>query len=104
MATARRYGLVPADLRALDDHLGYGFKRVIVDPLIKHGVIPLVIADVGAFDRGQVDRACRVQRRGPSFPSPFSRDSFALGGINISYADIGTLVVAGLIVIGLQTF
>ena len=27
--------------------LGYGFKRVIVDPLIKHGVIPLVIATLG---------------------------------------------------------
>src|SRR5438876_9573439 len=27
--------------------LGYGFKCVIVDPLIKHGVIPLVIATLG---------------------------------------------------------
>src|SRR4030095_2012877 len=27
--------------------LGWGFKRVIVDPLIRHGVIPLVIAALG---------------------------------------------------------
>ena len=27
--------------------LGAGFKRLIVDPLIKHGVIPLVIATLG---------------------------------------------------------
>ena len=27
--------------------LGLGFKRIIVDPLIKHGVIPLVIATLG---------------------------------------------------------
>src|SRR5438477_12499082 len=27
--------------------LGVGFKRVIVDPLIRHGVIPLVIATLG---------------------------------------------------------
>ena len=27
--------------------LGWGFKRVIVDPLIRHGVIPLVIATLG---------------------------------------------------------
>src|SRR5271165_2361481 len=27
--------------------LGYTFKRVIVDPLIRHGVIPLVIATLG---------------------------------------------------------
>src|SRR3989440_10345914 len=27
--------------------LGYTFKRVIVDPLLRHGVIPLVIATLG---------------------------------------------------------
>ena len=27
--------------------LGWGFKRVVVDPLIRHGVIPLVIATLG---------------------------------------------------------
>src|SRR5450432_141995 len=27
--------------------LGYGFKRLIVDPLLRHGVIPLVIATLG---------------------------------------------------------
>src|SRR6266567_1371320 len=27
--------------------LGVGFKRVIVDPLIRHGTIPLVIATLG---------------------------------------------------------
>ena len=27
--------------------LGYGFKATVVDPLLKHGVIPLVIATLG---------------------------------------------------------
>ena len=84
--------------------LGYGFKRVIVDPLIKHGVIPLVIATLGlSIAVKSIVRAGYSAEAHP-FPSPFPTGQFALGGINISYADVGTLVVAGLIVIGLQAF
>ena len=85
--------------------LGCGFKRVIVDPLIRHGVIPLVIATLGLVDRAQ-DRSCapatarkRIRSRARSRPA-----SSSLAGVNVSYADIGTLVIAGAIVIGLQTF
>ena len=84
--------------------LGYGFKRVIVDPLIKHGVIPLVIATLGlSIAVKSIVRAGYSAEAHP-FPSPFPTGQFALGGINISYADVGTLVIAGLIVIGLQKF
>jgi branched-chain amino acid transport system permease protein len=84
--------------------LGYGFKRVIVDPLIKHGVIPLVIATLGlSIAVKSIVRAGYSAEAHP-FPSPFPTGQFALGGINISYADVGTLVIAGLIVIGLQMF
>jgi branched-chain amino acid transport system permease protein len=84
--------------------LGYGFKRVIVDPLIKHGVIPLVIATLGlSIAVKSIVRAGYSAEAHP-FPSPFPAGQFALGGINISYADIGTLVMAGLIVVGLQAF
>lgn len=84
--------------------LGYGFKRVIVDPLIKHGVIPLVIATLGlSIAVKSIVRAGYSAEAHP-FPSPFPAGQFAVGGINISYADVGTLVIAGLIVIGLQMF
>jgi branched-chain amino acid transport system permease protein len=84
--------------------LGYGFKRVIVDPLIKHGVIPLVIATLGlSIAVKSIVRAGYSAEAHP-FPSPFPAGQFALGGINISYADVGTLIIAGLIVIGLQAF
>jgi len=83
--------------------LGYGFKRVIVDPLIRHGVIPLVIATLG------LSIAVKNAVRGYSaqaypFASPFPDGQLALAGVNVSYADIGTLVLAGAIVIGLQAF
>src|SRR5213594_2476508 len=66
--------------------LGYTFKRVIVDPLIRHGVIPMVTAQAMPFN------------------SPFPDGLLALGDFKVSYADIGTLLMAGLIVIGLQLF
>ena len=84
--------------------LGYGFKRMIVDPLIKHGVIPLVIATLGlSIATKSIVRAGYSAEAHP-FPSPFPDGQFALAGVNVSYADIGTLVIAGVIVIGLQMF
>jgi branched-chain amino acid transport system permease protein len=38
------------------------------------------------------------------FASPFPEGQWSLAGINVSYADIGTLLAAGLIVVGLQAF
>ena len=84
--------------------LGYGFKRVIVDPLIGHGVIPLVIATLGlAIAIKSIVRAGYSAEAHP-FPSPFPAGQLAIAGINVSYADVGTLVLAGLIVVGLQAF
>ena len=75
--------------------LGYGFKRVIVDPLIAHGVIPLVIATLGLAIAVKIDRARRLQRRGASVSESLSGRPVRLAGINVSYADVGTLVLAG---------
>ncbi len=84
--------------------LGYGFKRLIVDPLIKHGVIPLVIATLGlSIATKSIVRAGYSAEAHP-FASPFPDGQLALAGINVSYADIGTLLIAGAIVVGLQMF
>src|SRR5438128_647858 len=84
--------------------LGYTFKRVIVDPLIRHGVIPLVIATLGlSIGIKQTVKGTFGAEAHP-FASPFPDGQFALGGVNVSYADVGTLLLAGMIVIGLQTF
>ena len=84
--------------------LGAGFKRVIVDPLIRHGVIPLVIATLGlSIGLKSVVKAGYSAEAHP-FASPFPAGQFAIAGVNISYADVGTLVMAGAIVVGLQAF
>jgi branched-chain amino acid transport system permease protein len=84
--------------------LGVGFKRVIVDPLIRHGVIPMVIATLGlSIGVKQLTKA-GVTAQAMPFNSPFPDGLLALGDFKVSYADIGTLLMAGLIVIGLQLF
>jgi len=84
--------------------LGYTFKMVIVNPLIRHGVIPLVIATLGlSIGVKQFVRA-GVTAQALPFPNPFPEGLLALGGFKVSYADVGTLVIAGAIVIGLQMF
>jgi branched-chain amino acid transport system permease protein len=84
--------------------LGYTFKLAIVDPLIRHGVIPLVIATLGlSIGLKQLVKA-GVTAQALPFPNPFPDGLLALGGLKVSYADVGTLVVAGAIVIGLQMF
>jgi branched-chain amino acid transport system permease protein len=84
--------------------LGFGFKRGIVDPLIRHGVIPLVIATLGlAIAVKSIVRAGYSAEAHP-FTSPFPAGQFTLAGVNISWADVGTLLLAGAIVITLQAF
>jgi branched-chain amino acid transport system permease protein len=84
--------------------LGAGFKRLIVDPLIKHGVIPLVIATLGLSIAVKSAVRAGYSAEAHPFPSPFPAGQMSLAGINVSYADVGTLVLAGAIVIALQAF
>ena len=84
--------------------LGVTFKVVIVDPLIRHGVIPLVIATLGlSIGVKQLVKA-GVTAQAMPFNSPFPEGLLAVGNFRVSYADVGTLIVAGLIVLGLQLF
>lgn len=84
--------------------LGVGFKRGIVDPLIRHGVIPLVIATLGlAISLKTIVRA-GYSAEAHQFASPFPAGQFSVAGVTVSYADVGTLFLAGAIVVALQTF
>mgnify|MGYP001409834724 CR=1 FL=1 len=84
--------------------LGYGFKVAIVDPLIKHGVIPLVIATLGLSIAVKSTIRAGYSAEAHPFASPFPAGQLSIAGINVSFADIGTLLLAGAIVVGLQAF
>ena len=60
--------------------LGVGFKYAIVNPLIRHGVIPLVIATLGlSLGIKQLVKAGYSAQAYP-FPSAFPAGQLALGG------------------------
>ena len=84
--------------------LGAGFKALVVDPLIRHGVIPLVIAtlglSIGFKNLVRVGYSAQVF----TFPSVFPDQVLNLGGLRVSVSDIGTLLVAVLVALGVQAF
>ena len=84
--------------------LGAGFKRLIVDPLLRHGVIPLVIATLGLSIGLKSAVKAGYSAQAFAFASPFPSGQFSLGGVAVSYADVGTLTLAAVIVIALQAF
>ena len=84
--------------------LGVGFKRGIVDPLIRHGVIPLVIATLGLAIALKTIVRAGFSAEAHQFASPFPAGQFSVAGVTVSYADVGTLFLAGAIVVALQTF
>jgi len=84
--------------------LGVGFKKAVVDPLRRHGVIPLVIATLG-LSIGLKNFVKAGYNAGPNpFPNVFPGTLISLGPLRISAYDIGALALAAVIVIALQTF
>jgi branched-chain amino acid transport system permease protein len=84
--------------------LGWGFKRVVVDPLLRYGMMPLVVATIGLSLMMRNGVRAGFSAEAHPFPSIFGEQIFALGGVTVSAGDLGTLVVALVIVLGLQTF
>jgi branched-chain amino acid transport system permease protein len=84
--------------------LGLGFKRAVVDPLIRHGVIPLVVATLGlSIGLKNLVKAGYSAEAYP-FPNVFSDTLISVFSLKVSYYDLGTIVLAGAIVLGLQAF
>ena len=84
--------------------MGWGFKVAIVDPLIRHGVIPLVIATLGLSIAMKQTVKGVATAQVFTFPSVFSDTLMNVGGVRVSVGDIGTVVVACALVAALQAF
>ena len=84
--------------------LGIGFKRLVVDPMLKHGVIPLVIATLGLSIAMKQSVRIAFSAQVFTFPSVFSQELLTIGGARLSVSDVGTVVVAGGLVVALQAF
>jgi branched-chain amino acid transport system permease protein len=84
--------------------LGWIFKRGIVDPLFKYGMMPIVVATIGlSISMRSVIRAGYSAEASP-FPSLFADKLFNIAGVTITLADVGTFLLAVALVFATQAF
>ena len=82
--------------------LGWAFKRGVVDPLFRYGMMPIVVATIGlsiALRNGV--RAGHSAEAHP-FAGLFADKLFKVAGVTVTLADVGTLALALLLVLGTQ--
>lgn len=84
--------------------LGMAFKKFIVDPMRSSGVISIVVATLGLSIGLKSFVKAGYSAEPHPFPSVFGDEVFKLAGVTISYSDVGALLFAGLMVLGLQLF
>ncbi len=84
--------------------LGWAFKKSVVDPLIKFGMMPIVVATIGLSIVMRNGLRAGYSAEAHPFPSMFGDTLFRFGGVAVSMADVGTLVLALLIVFATQAF
>jgi branched-chain amino acid transport system permease protein len=83
---------------------GWGFKLVIVDPMIRHGVLPLAIATMALSIIMKEGAKDLYSAEAQKFPSLFPADIVTMMGISISMQHIAIIVIACLAIGALQWF
>ncbi len=84
--------------------LGWAFKRGIVDPLLRFGLMPIVVATIGLAIAMRNGVRAGYSAEAHPFPSLFVDKLFNVAGVTVTLADIGTLVLALALVIVTQSF
>ena len=84
--------------------LGWGFKRGIADPLLKFGLMPIVVATIGLAIAVRNGMRAGYSAEAHPFPSLFADRLLHFGGVRVSIADVGTLAIALALVLGTQAF
>ena len=84
--------------------LGWAFKRGIVDPLLRFGMMPIVVATIGLAIAARNGVRAGYSAEAHAFPGLFGDKLFNLAGVTVTLADGGTLLLALLLVLGTQAF
>jgi branched-chain amino acid transport system permease protein len=84
--------------------LGWAFQRGIAEPLLRHGHMPVVVATLGLSIALRSGVRAGYSAEAHPFPSVFGDDVLHLGSVAITRADVGTLVAALVLVLGVQAF
>lgn len=99
--------LVPAFIITLPIALfffGFLFKRLLVDPLIKYGDFPLVIATLGLAILLKEGTKLVAGANGLAFPQLFPEEILRFSNLRVSTADLAMLGIAILVITILQMF
>ena len=84
--------------------LGWAFKKSVVDPLMRFGMMPIVVATIGLSIAMRNGVRAGFSAEAHPFPSLFGDTLFKVAGVTVTAADIGTLVFALFIVLATQAF
>ena len=84
--------------------LGWLFKRGLVDPLFKYGMMPIVVATIGLSIAMRNGVRAGYSAEPQPFPQVFPDKIFNLMGVTVSASDIGTFVFAMVLVLAVQAF
>jgi branched-chain amino acid transport system permease protein len=84
--------------------LGWIFKRGIVDPLFKFGMMPIVVATIGLSIAMRNGVRAGYSAEAHPFPSLFADKIYNIAGVTITLSDVGTFVLALALVLATQAF
>ncbi|MCE2933038.1 MAG: branched-chain amino acid ABC transporter permease [Hyphomicrobiales bacterium] len=83
---------------------GWGFKIAIVDPMIRHGVLPLAIATMALAIIMKEGAKDGFSAEAQSFPSLLPSQTLSFMGISLSLQHVAIIIVASVAIGGLQWF
>ncbi len=84
--------------------MGWLFKRGVVDPLFKYGMMPIVVATIGLSIAMRNAVRAGYSAEPQPFPNLFPDEVYNIAGVTISATDIGTFVFAMALVLATQAF
>lgn len=84
--------------------LGWLFKRGLVDPLFKYGMMPIVVATIGLSIAIRNGVRAGYSAEPQPFPQVFPDKVYEIMGVTVSGSDIGTFVFAMVLVLVTQAF
>lgn len=84
--------------------LGWVFKRGVVDPLFKYGMMPIVVATIGLAIAMRNGVRAGYSAEAFPFPGLFPDTLFNVAGVTVSLSDVGTFGLALSLVLVTQAF
>lgn len=84
--------------------LGWAFKRGLVDPLYKYGMMPIVVATIGLSIAVSNGVRAGYSAEAHPFPNLFGDHVFNVAGVTVTSGGLGTLLTALVLVFATQAF